>query len=1150
MHLDKRFTGQLNWVPDGPLRHAVFDLRSLKAYRQHGIEEEEGGMHAEAEEHASDFSVHKRPGRMTTQFPVITDERELDQADDDSAAYGADAEMQRGHDRQLLGSGLEAPKGLPGIHTPQQTTRQTSKKSWGSTKGAAKGSATQSLRGAADAVPAQPSSGHVRAGAMKPSSTRTVDAVDDELSGVAGALHRGPVRTAGGEEGVYTGRGGRPLNLTTDNARRRLLVRSTITSMLDAEKIWKQGFSGKGVKVGVFDTGIAENHPHIRNIRERSNWTHQNSLSDGLGHGSFVAGVIGSQDGSCPGFAPDVELHTFKVFTDDQVSFTSWFLDAFNYALISGVQIINLSIGGPDFLDQPFVDKVLEITSNGIIMISAIGNDGPLYGTLNNPADQMDVIGVGGIDDHNNIASFSSRGMTTWELTVGSGRVKPDVMAYSKDVTGSKIGGGCRTLSGTSVASPVVAGAVCLLASTVPEAVRWSVLNPASMKQALVEGADRLPSLNIYEQGAGRINLAASMAVLKGYQPRASIIPAKIDLQDCPYMWPYCRQAMYAGAMPVIINATILNAMGVAGNLEGPPVFTASDVGGKLLHIQFEWSETLWPWSGYLALYLRVRPHGATFTGTASGNVEFTVVSPPAPGETQPRKSTVVLPVRVRIQPPPPRQKRILWDQFHSIKYPPGYMPRDNLDIKHDILDWHGDHLYTNYHGLFNFLRDKDYYVEVLSSPLTCFDATQYAALLIVDSEDEFYSQEVSKLAADVKEQGLNVVVIAEWYHVESMLSMKFFDDNTRSWWTPATGGANVPALNDLLAPYGVALGDAVLAGSFSIAGMKVQMNHGADVARMPPNSFLHKATINSMAGKTVAGTHGVLGVAPVGSKGGHVAVYGDSNCLDSSHQHSPCYEFLARILERVIQGKDNGIAGKDAEVGSGGYTRANTRVPERRTDITFSDYSWVLRHDLKCYPSGMCQYQPATPHTPTATTCGDFTAAGKETPTSTRNPQPSTSVSITYPARSLSVSESSATRGSAVAANAKAAAAAAGAGTAASQGQQASSTQNTQQAATTTQGSVASAGSSVGAKAGSTTQGSSTQGIAGGGSAAPSAPTVFKLVNGVSPFRLGLSMGHVVGAVCAVAVLTMVVIWQTRWRSRRRDLSSGNMRRAGSVGL
>jgi len=53
--------------------------------------------------------------------------------------------------------------------------------------------------------------------------------------------------------------------------------------------------------------------------------------------------------------------------------------------------------------------------------VSAIGNDGPLYGTLNNPADQPDVIGVGGIDNGGNIAGFSSRGMTTHELPTGTG---------------------------------------------------------------------------------------------------------------------------------------------------------------------------------------------------------------------------------------------------------------------------------------------------------------------------------------------------------------------------------------------------------------------------------------------------------------------------------------------------------------------------------------------------------------------------------------------------------------------------------------------------------------------------------------------------------------------------------------------------------
>lgn len=58
----------------------------------------------------------------------------------------------------------------------------------------------------------------------------------------------------------------------------------------------------------------------------------------------------------------------------------------------------------------------MELTANKVIMISAIGNDGPLYGTLNNPGDQSDVIGVGGMNFEETIAKFSSRGMTTWEL--------------------------------------------------------------------------------------------------------------------------------------------------------------------------------------------------------------------------------------------------------------------------------------------------------------------------------------------------------------------------------------------------------------------------------------------------------------------------------------------------------------------------------------------------------------------------------------------------------------------------------------------------------------------------------------------------------------------------------------------------------------
>ena len=72
------------------------------------------------------------------------------------------------------------------------------------------------------------------------------------------------------------------------------------------------------------------------------------------------------------------------------VTYTSWLLDAFNHALFSDeLDIINLSMGGSDYSDQPFIDKVEELSANGKIVVSAIGNAGPLFGDLANPGDQV-----------------------------------------------------------------------------------------------------------------------------------------------------------------------------------------------------------------------------------------------------------------------------------------------------------------------------------------------------------------------------------------------------------------------------------------------------------------------------------------------------------------------------------------------------------------------------------------------------------------------------------------------------------------------------------------------------------------------------------------------------------------------------------------
>lgn len=747
-------------------------------------------------------------------------------------------------------------------------------------------------------------------------------------------------------------------NVSLDHGRKLLLQRSQITSMFEAEKLWAKGFTGANVKMAVFDTGVRADHPHFRNIKERTNWTNEDTLNDNLGHGTFVAGVISSQDPQCLGFAPDAEIYAFRVFTDAQVSYTSWFLDAFNYAIATKMNVLNLSIGGPDYLDLPFVEKVWEMTANNIIMVSAIGNHGPLYGTLNNPADQSDVIGVGGIDYSDHIASFSSRGMSTWEIPHGYGRIKPDIVAYGREVIGSKISTGCKSLSGTSVASPVVAGAVCLLASVVPEQYRWNLLNPASMKQALVEGASRLSGPNMFEQGAGRLNLLKSYEILATYKPRVSILPSSLDLTDSPYAWPFWRQPLYAGAMPLIFNATILNGMGPVGYIESAPNWVPSGDSGRLLDIRYTYSDVIWPWTGFLGLYLRIKPEGNKFQGTIEGKITFRVVSPPAKGESSKRRWDCELPLIVSVIPTPPREKRILWDQFHSVRYPPGYIPRDSLDVRNDILDWHGDHLHTNYHGMFDALRDAGYYVETLGSPLTCFDATQYGTLLMVDLEDEYYTEEIKKLQDDIQTKGLGLIVFADWYHVDTMVKMKFFDDNTRSWWTPATGGANIPALNDLLAPYGIAFGDTILNGAYSIGGERAHYASGTDLLRFPTGGFVHRFLFQDSSGGRSGITSSrssvraqvespILGAVDAGK--GRIAVYGDSNCLDSSHMVSNCYWLLKKLLDFTsYNNQDPVIFPATNELGSP-LGSIDSPLPQRRSDVDFSAYSLVLKNPLRC---------------------------------------------------------------------------------------------------------------------------------------------------------------------------------------------------------
>ncbi len=87
-------------------------------------------------------------------------------------------------------------------------------------------------------------------------------------------------------------------------------------------------------------------------------------------------------------------------------------------------------------------------------------------------------------------------------------------------------------------------------------------VNPASMKQALLHSAVRLPTVSVFEQGAGRLHVVNALQYLRTTSPQVSLFPPALDLTDCPYMWPYCEQPLFATSVPVVVNMTVMNSLG------------------------------------------------------------------------------------------------------------------------------------------------------------------------------------------------------------------------------------------------------------------------------------------------------------------------------------------------------------------------------------------------------------------------------------------------------------------------------------------------------------------------------------------------------------------------------------------------------------
>ena len=293
-----------------------------------------------------------------------------------------------------------------------------------------------------------------------------------------------------------------------------------------APAVWALGYRGEGVEIAVLDTGVDAAHPDLDDLDDLAttsdpkvvlvvDFTTDATATDLNGHGTHVASIAAGtgagSGGSNIGVAPQAKVWSVKVLGGDGSGLTSWVLAGLEYASLGpdGVSktgdeadVINMSLADAVLSDgtDPMSVAVDAVVDQGLVVVVAAGNFGPSGVTVSIPGVARKAVTVGASDDSDVIASFSSRGPTV-DL-----RLKPDLVAPGVGIEAADFANtGTKSLSGTSMAAPHVAGLAALLVQAHPT---WT---PSMVKAAMMNTALPLSGPKLRDQGAGRIRAPAAV---------------------------------------------------------------------------------------------------------------------------------------------------------------------------------------------------------------------------------------------------------------------------------------------------------------------------------------------------------------------------------------------------------------------------------------------------------------------------------------------------------------------------------------------------------------------------------------------------------------------------------------------------------------
>ncbi|ONK11296.1 S8 family serine peptidase [Streptomyces sp. MP131-18] len=329
--------------------------------------------------------------------------------------------------------------------------------------------------------------------------------------------------------------------IALDAVRQALL--DTSVPQVGAPAAWEAGFDGTGTRIAILDTGIDTSHPDLADgkVVAAENFSEAADLADRQGHGTHVAstaaGTGAHSGGAFTGVAPGAELLNAKVLDDDGYGLESGILAGMEWAVEQDADVVNLSLGGAD---APGVDLLEEAVNRlsaetGTLFVVAAGNSGNQPGSVSSPATAEAALAVGAVDDADALAEFSSVG----PVAGGGGLVKPDLTAPGVGIgaaaaegsavaeDGEPVADGYVAISGTSMATPHVAGAAALLAQAHPD---W---DGDRLKAALVGSATDPADDDSTEmqQGSGRLDVARAI--------EQTVVAEPVSLDFGTAAWPH-----------------------------------------------------------------------------------------------------------------------------------------------------------------------------------------------------------------------------------------------------------------------------------------------------------------------------------------------------------------------------------------------------------------------------------------------------------------------------------------------------------------------------------------------------------------------------------------------------------------------------------